>query len=385
MVNRTRATAPPGGAAVGRRAGTPASTTVLALLVGCLLSASGRGEGPEADPWVGARVMARSSQTPVKVGAKVTATLNAGSVFRVERASGAWLWVDSGNIRGWVKKADVVGFDDAIAYFTGVLESDPSAGYAYLSRGIARYARKDHDGAIADLTEAVRLDPKDDWAYHNRAAAYHARNDFTHALADADAAVRLDPDEAAHLANRASVRFALKQYDAAIADYTEAIRLARGDEASLDDAGDEGDPARTRGRLLVAKWTCARAECWAATGAPDKAAVDYAAAVRLDPLDASTMNSLAWLLSTCGDSRVRDGHRAFALAARACELTGYRSHLCLDTLAAAYAEAGDFVAALRWQTAALERAAADPRSADAYRARIKLFRDRLRYRDGPSH
>jgi tetratricopeptide (TPR) repeat protein len=358
----------------------------LALLVaGAVTRSETSARAAGADPWVGARVMARSSETRLKVGARVTARLNAGSVFRVDRAQGEWLWVDSGNIRGWVKKADVVALDAAEAFFTGVIARDRAAGYAYLSRGIARHARKESEAAVADFTEAIRLDPKDVWAYHNRAAACYARGDFSRALDDADAAVRLDPEEAAHRANRAGIRYALKQFDEAVADYTEAIRLARGDEASLEDAGDEGDPARTRGRLLIAKWTCARADCWAARGAPEKAAADYAEAVRLDPLDAATMNSLAWLLATCADARVRDGLHAFALAARACELTGYRSHLCLDTLAAAYAEAGDFVAAVRWQSAALQLAANDPHAADVYRARMKLFREKLPYRERPAN
>jgi tetratricopeptide (TPR) repeat protein len=328
--------------------------------------------------------MARASQTPLKVGAKVTASLNAGSVFRIERVNGDWLWVDSGNIRGWVNKSDVVALDEAVGFFTSVIEKNPEAGYAFLSRAIARCARKEYDAAIVDLTEALRLDPKDAWANHNRAVAYHAKGEFERALADADLAVKLEPAEAAHLANRAGIRFELKRYDQAIADYTEAIGLARGDEASLEDVDDEGDPPRTRGRLSLAKWTCARGDCWAAKNVADKAAADYAEASRLDPLDPSTLNSLAWLLATCGDSHVRDGMRAFALAARACELTGYKSHFCLDTLAAAYAEAGDFVAAVRWQGAALELVANDPRVAEAYRARLRLFREKLPYREnGP--
>jgi tetratricopeptide (TPR) repeat protein len=365
--------------------GPPGPVTTLVPVLALLAAGtvvSGRGAARAADTWIGARVMARTSETPLKVGPKVSATLNVGSVFRVERVSGDWLWVDSGNIRGWVKTADVVPFDQAAAYFSSVIARNPKDDHAYVSRGIVWHAQKDYDRAIADYTAAIAIDPRKPWPYHNRAVAYHAKRDFAPALADAGESVRLDPAGPSHVANRASVRYALKEYAGAIADYTEALRLLKGVEASLDDSGEGGDPGQTRGRLWAAKWTCARAECWIAEHAPDRAVADYMEAVRLDPRDAATINSLAWLLATCGESRFRDGMRAFQLAARACALTGYRDHLCLDTLAAAYAEAGDFAAAVKWQSIALDLAANDARFADNYRARLKLFQGGTAYHEG---
>ena len=360
---------------------TPRVGLVLLALAAAEIGGARRGEAQSADPWVGAKVMARASGTRLKVGARVSATLNAGSVFRVERVNGDWLWVDSGNIRGWVKKADIVGFDQAIAYFTEAAGRNPADAYAFVSRGIAFHARKDDDKAVADFTEAIRLDPKNDWSFHDRAVAHHARGEYNLALADANEAIRLNPSEAAHVANRASTEFALKAFDRASADYSEAIRLLRGDEASLDDADEEGEPGQSRGRLWAAKWTCARAECWAARHAPEKAIADYAEALRIDPQDAASLNSLAWLLATCTDDKLRDGRRAFDLAARACVLTGYHNHLCLDTLAAAYAESGDFDNAVKWLGSALELASGDPRTAEHYKARLKLFREKTPYRD----
>ncbi len=62
---------------------------------------------------------------------------------------------------------------------------------------------------------------------------------------------------------------------------------------------------------------------------------------------------LAWLLATCPDARVRDGRRAVSLARHALELA--RAHPDLpETLAAAYAEAGNFELAVHWRTEALE-------------------------------
>ncbi len=54
------------------------------------------------------------------------------------------------------------------------------------------------------------------------------------------------------------------------------------------------------------------------------------------------LNNLAWLLTTCPETRIRDGAEAIAYAERACELTHFGVAPLLGTLAAAYAEAGRF-------------------------------------------
>jgi Tfp pilus assembly protein PilF len=69
---------------------------------------------------------------------------------------------------------------------------------------------------------------------------------------------------------------------------------------------------------------------------------EYREALRLDPGLVGALNNLAWLLATSVDDQVRDGREAVRLARRACELTEYREPVIIGTLAAAYAEAGEF-------------------------------------------
>ena len=52
--------------------------------------------------------------------------------------------------------------------------------------------------------------------------------------------------------------------------------------------------------------------------------------------------SLAWVYATNENTNLRNGPVAVQLAQRACGLTGYKNPDMLDTLAAAYAEAGSF-------------------------------------------
>ena len=68
------------------------------------------------------------------------------------------------------------------------------------------------------------------------------------------------------------------------------------------------------------------------------------------------------------------------MAIEACELTRWKEAYCLETLAAAYAEAGDFASAVKWQVKAIELEA-DPKEKEEYRARLKLFQEKKPYRE----
>jgi len=68
----------------------------------------------------------------------------------------------------------------------------------------------------------------------------------------------------------------------------------------------------------------------------------YYRALEIDKNSPIALKDAAWVLATAPDPGLRDGKTAVTLAARACELTGYKDPVMLATLAAANAEAGDF-------------------------------------------
>src|SRR5205814_4193515 len=107
---------------------------------------------------------------------------------------------------------------------------------------------------------------------------------------------------------------------------------------------------------------------------------EYREAIRLDPKSALAHNNLAWMLAT-GSDGVRNGKRAVQHATRACELTAWKNSVFLDTLAAAYAEAGDFARAVEYQTKAADLAVGDKKQEADLRRRIGLYERKQPYRD----
>jgi serine/threonine protein kinase len=91
--------------------------------------------------------------------------------------------------------------------------------------------------------------------------------------------------------------------------------------------------------------------------------------------DVVALNGLAWMLATCEDQSIRNGPRAVSLAERAVEATLRREPNKLDTLAAAYVQAGQFNLAVRAQREALDLMT-NGIIKEAFRERLKAYESR---------
>jgi tetratricopeptide (TPR) repeat protein len=110
----------------------------------------------------------------------------------------------------------------------------------------------------------------------------------------------------------------------------------------------------------------------------------YLGAIQAQPASVLAYDELARLLATCPDDKVRDGKRAVEYGTAACERTRWNDPYCLDTLAAAYAEAGQFEEAVRYQTRALDDPELKGGFGAAARKRLELYRQKKPFRDqGP--
>ena len=90
---------------------------------------------------------------------------------------------------------------------------------------------------------------------------------------------------------------------------------------------------------------------------------------------AGMLDQLARFQATCSQAEFRDGTRVVDNATRACELSHGDSYRYIDTLAAAYAEAGQFEQAARCQRRAMTKLSAETRPgrrADC-EARLRLY------------
>jgi tetratricopeptide (TPR) repeat protein len=92
-------------------------------------------------------------------------------------------------------------------------------------------------------------------------------------------------------------------------------------------------------------------------GAVTEAVREYREVLHLDPQHLLAANNLAYVLATHPDAQVRDGMEALVLAHRALAAGGADNPLVLETLAAAYAENGQFRDAVQTAKKAIALAA----------------------------
>ena len=96
-------------------------------------------------------------------------------------------------------------------------------------------------------------------------------------------------------------------------------------------------------------------------------------------------NKYAWLLATCPVAELRNAPQAIQIGEELAKATGRKSPQPLDTLAAAYAEAGRFSEARRVARKALALATSDNDTnlAAQLAARVALYEKDQPFRSGP--
>jgi tetratricopeptide (TPR) repeat protein len=103
----------------------------------------------------------------------------------------------------------------------------------------------------------------------------------------------------------------------------------------------------------------------------------------VDPKDLPLLSQTAWVLATCPEASVRNGREAVELAERAVQVSGGRDPAILDTLGAAYAEAGRFSEAIQTTRRALALATQPEMQplAEGLKARIALYEAKTPFRE----
>ena len=206
-------------------------------------------------------------------------------------------------------------FTDAIEAFSNAIDADVDASEPYNNRGVCRFFTGDLKGAISDYTQALELNPDYAEAYKNRGGA----------------------------------RFYNKDYERSIQDYTRALEIAPEDAETYYHRG-------------IAEFH---------RGAYKKSLADHTHALRLQPDLAAAANQIAWTLATCPMDDIRNGPRAVEMAQQALALSP--EIIYLDTLAAAYAEAGRFQDAVSVQQKVIAWLKRNDRTEEIKEGNYRLF------------
>jgi tetratricopeptide (TPR) repeat protein len=222
--------------------------------------------------------------------------------------------------------------DRVIAECTDALRRDPNDLRAYSRCARAWYDKGRYSKTVADYNEVLRLDPGCSLAYYGRACAWYAKYEFDKAIEDFSDRLRFDPDDASAYYWRGRAWYERHERGKAVQDFSDCLRLAPDDSHTYD----------------------ARGFVWLEEGQYDKAVADLSNALRLNPESIAAHNNLAWIQATCPEKKHRDGRRAVTLATQACELTDWKNASTLNTLAAAYAESGEYAEVIEWHGRALD-------------------------------
>jgi tetratricopeptide (TPR) repeat protein len=118
-------------------------------------------------------------------------------------------------------------------------------------------------------------------------------------------------------------------------------------------------------------------------GKTSEAIQTYREALRLSPERADALEKLAWIRATNPDPVNRDGSEAVELALKACRYTQFQEPQAVNTLSAAYAEAGNFELAQKTaeNAAALALRRGDRASAELNETMLGLYRKSQPFRE----
>jgi tetratricopeptide (TPR) repeat protein len=241
------------------------------------------------------------------------------------------------------------------------VELDPDDPRVFLARGQFAFETGRPDAAITDYSEVIRLRPDLVDGYLQRAQVRIALDDRDEALDDLNEAARWSPDNLAVLLQRGQLLLQAERYDDARRDLDAIIRL---------------EPEQMVGYYL-------RSYCWNHCRDYVRKRDDLEQAILLAPDWSDPRNSLAWLLATCPDPSIRDGPRAVEMGRRALQLSTEPGRAgCLDTLAAALAENGEFAEAIVHQREAISLMD-DLDRRIRYEGRLSLYEDGEPYHEEP--
>lgn len=256
-------------------------------------------------------------------------------------------------------------WDDAVAAFDRAIEIAPEDAGGFLHRGRVRFIQGEFEKAIEDETKSIELDGQNAMPYLIRAQANVQLGKTDEAIQDATLILQNAPNFAPALRTRGMAHAAATNVEEALQDFESANELEPNDLTTLLQIGMLRS-VRKEHRLALKAYEDAlkldkphwaayrgRGDTYLSLGKHKEAVADFEEALKQVPNDPGILNNLAWVLATSPEEGVRDGKRSITLATKACETTNYELPHIISTLAAGYAETGDFESAMKWSKQAV--------------------------------
>ena len=241
--------------------------------------------------------------------------------------------------------------DEAVSHLEKAIELRSDYAEAHYNLGAVFAKQGQLDKAVSHLEKAIRLKPGMAEAYNNLGGVFGQQGQFDKAVSSLEKAIGLNPDCAEAHYNLGLSFEGLGKPDAALDHYGKAL----------------ADNGRTAGIHVKMGNILAR------QGQFKKGISHFEEAIRINPNYVEAQNNLAWILASCPDPALRDGKRALELARSADRISGGNYAPILDTLAAAYAEAGQYPEAVATARRALDAAAGQESVAENIRLRLRLY------------
>lgn len=285
--------------------------------------------------------------------------------------------------------------DQAVECYLSALRINPDQANAHAGLGIVLLNRGKPAEAAGHLAEAIRLNPANAAAHYHLGKVLAGQGKTREAVEHWLTAIRHAPDYTDALNALGDALYLQGRIDPAVEFYQRSLRVnpdQAGPHAGIAGAWVQKGNLAEAGKHLaaavrlepnVAMTRYQLGTVLALQGRGAEAVREYRQAVNLDPNWTAPMNNLAWLLATSEDPNLRSGVEAVHLAEQVCKLTAFKDPSALDTLAAAYAEAGRFADAVTPAQDAIRFAEASGNQAlaAAVQGRLRLYQSRTPYRE----
>jgi tetratricopeptide (TPR) repeat protein len=215
------------------------------------------------------------------------------------------------------------------------------------------------DEAAVYFKKALELDPKYAVGYSDLGNMYLQKNQIGLAIQYMQKALQIVPDMPITYFNLGNAYAEEQRLDLAIQYWEKAIKIQPDYPMPHNNLGNA---------FLMAGQTAKAVEQW-------KLALQY-----MPDLTSAQVN-LAWVLATCPDPSLRDGPTAVTLAERAYQLSQGRNPVALRSLAAAFAENGQYADAVAAAQQALQLSRGNPSLAAALQQQLKVYEGHQPFRD----